>query len=58
MSDPSYEVLPKRGRCLLRHSHDKDKDRGKDKDKDKDKDCSGDILVYLEHRRPMFPAYA
>ena len=37
MSDPSFEVLTKRGRCLLSYS-DKDKDKHKHKDKDKDKD--------------------
>ena len=38
MPDPSYEILPYRGRCLLSYSDNKDKDKGKDKYKDKDKD--------------------
>ena len=35
MSDPSYEVLTKRGRCLLSYSDDKDKEKDKYNDKDR-----------------------
>ena len=38
MPDPSYEVLPKRGRCLLLYSDDKDKDRRSSKK---------NVLMYL-----------
>ena len=46
MPDPSYEILPQGGRCLLSYGDgeykykykDKDKDKDKYKDKDKDKD--------------------
>ena len=38
MSDPSYEILSQRGRCLLSNKDDKHKDKDKYKDKDNDKD--------------------
>ena len=42
MPDPSYEILPQGGRCLLSYGDDEYKYKDKDKDKDKDK----------VHRRP------
>ena len=36
MPAPSYEILPKRGRCLLSYRDDEYKDKDKNKDKYKD----------------------
>ena len=33
MPDPSYEILPQGGRCLLSYGDDEYKDKDKDKDK-------------------------
>ena len=35
MPDPSYEILPQRGRCILSNGDDKYKDKDKYNDKDK-----------------------
>ena len=35
MPDPSYEILPQRGQCILSNSDDKYKDKDKYNDKDR-----------------------
>ena len=45
-SDPPYDVLPKRGRCLLSYGDDKDKDKEKVKDKDKNAEKTHHMLYF------------
>ena len=44
MPNPPYEVLPKRGRCLLLYSDDKDKDKDKDRDR---RSSKKNVLMYI-----------
>ena len=47
MSDPSYEVLSKRGQCLVSYSDDKDKDKDKVLKSRGSKDIKYDIQTRL-----------
>ena len=47
MPNPSYEILPRGGRCLLSYGDDEYKYKDKDKDKDKDEVHKRHNICYI-----------